>query len=805
MVLNNPLFVARNSRSSGFQIEQSLRFESSAYLYRSPSSAGNQNVWTISLWAKRGQLGSQQDMYSAGTGGTDILYWTSNDQIAVDAPALSVLVSNDRFRDPSAWYHIVMAVDATNGTNSNRTRIYVNNREITSWDTDGRGSLTSNKYLTNSTTRHTLGIRSSNLSSTPYKGYESEFYLIDGQQLTPSDFGEYDDNGVWRPKAYTGTYGTNGVHLTFDSAGIGNDSGTNGHNWSHTGFTTSGAGTDVMSDTPTTNYGTFNPAWPSGLALSEGNLSVSFTNSASEAVSVPVTMGATSGKVYVEFKYTASGSGGSCGVGVLDLDTAAEAELAGYESGWTRIIYDQRGVARKDNTNYAVNLATTNTAGDILGIAVDCDNGEVRFYVNGTLQYTGTGLSYGRYGFHFEPNIGGSSNTCTVAFNGGQRAFEQTVPTGYKALNSSNLRAPDISDGSQNMQTVLWTGTGTARTQTGYNFQPDLLWIMNRSNSGMNVRLFDVVRGDNGTVMYRLGTNDTANEDVDNDVTGLTSTGFTLGNDGTDHPNVSGHSYVGWGWKAGQSSGSSISTGSIDGTNPTIASTVSVNQSAGFSIVSYNAGLTSSGTKTIAHGLGVAPKLIIGKTRSSGAWRIRPFFLNNNAYDYLEFDYGTLAQLNSSDGTMSVPTSTTFDVNWNTSVGASGNIIAYCFAEVEGFSKFGKYERNGSSDGPYIHLGFTPALILIKEYAAGTEQWALYDNKRPGYNTNDTPLFPDSTLSESYIESTYTNEIDFLSNGFKLRNSDSRYNSSLSSYRYLYAAWAANPFGGNGVSPATAQ
>ena len=228
-----------------YEIEQSLRFESSAYLSRSPSSSGNRNVWTLSLWAKRGNLGSQQDMYSAGTSGTDILYWTSSDQIAVDAPALSVLVSNDRFRDPSAWYHIVMAVDATNGTNSNRTRIYVNNREITSWATDGRGSLTSNKYFTNYTQRHTLGIRSSNLSSTPYNGYESEFHLIDGQQLTPSDFGKYNNFGVWVPKKYSGSYGTNGFYLTFDPSatnGIGHDHSGNGNNFTATGFTTSGPG-----------------------------------------------------------------------------------------------------------------------------------------------------------------------------------------------------------------------------------------------------------------------------------------------------------------------------------------------------------------------------------------------------------------------------------------------------------------------------------------------------------------------------------------------------------------------------------
>jgi len=328
---------------------------------------------------------------------------------------------------------------------------------------------------------------------------------------------------------------------------------------------------------------------------------------------------------------------------------------------------------------------------------------------------------------------------------------------------------------------VLWTGTGSARTQGGYNFRPDLLWIMQRGNSGMNVRLYDVVRGDNGTVMYRLGTNQPNAEDVDGDVTSLTSTGFTIGNDGTDHPNVSGYTYVGWGWGEGASNG--------------------------FDIVGYTGnGYPASGTQNISHNLGVPPRMIIIKNRDrSSDWVVGHHYLGwNGGMEGLNDTNQFYTNSNFFNNT--APTSTVFTVGTDSGTNYDGDdFIAYLFAEVEGFSKGGLYERNGSTDGPFIYTGFRPALLLLKEYNGGGESWAMYDSTRGAYNPIDNPLFPDQTLSESYIESTYANEIDFLSNGFKLRTSDSRYNSSLSSYRYLFWAWAENPFGGSNVSPATAR
>jgi hypothetical protein len=345
------------------------------------------------------------------------------------------------------------------------------------------------------------------------------------------------------------------------------------------------------------------------------------------------------------------------------------------------------------------------------------------------------------------------------------------------------------------MMPVLWTGTGSARTQAGYNFQPDLLWIMRRDASGMSVRLHDVVRGDNGTVMYRLQTNGANSEDTDTDVTGLTSTGFTIGNDGSDHPNILNATYVGWGWKAAQNSGSSNTTGSI-------TSTVSANPSAGFSIVKYTGAGAGS---TIGHGLGVQPSLLIIKNRDAAEdWVVYVKGVTDaTAHKYLALNL-TGAIVTSPTGSNAIfngtePTSTVFSVHSNNRTGASGNdYIAYCFAEVEGYSKFGSYTGNGNADGPFVYCGFRPAWILIKR-TDSSQSWNILDTARTTYNPSEYALFPDDSFQENYSANYGT---DILSNGFKLRT---QYYINLSGGNYIFAAFAENPFGGDSISPATAR
>jgi len=608
---------------------------------------------------------------------------------------------------------------------------------------------------------------------------------------------------VWRPiQASVSSYGTNGVYLKFDPGatnGIGHDHSGNGNNWTPTGFDTTNttASTyDVMSDTPTTNYATINPIDIQNGTLSNGNLDITAT-----AYNYS-TIGVTSGKWYYE--YTIGTSGGTSYNFNFGFNQTSGKYVAlnlcnGGNSPNNYNVFTNTNGTVTDPTGSRPSLPAT------IGCKLDLDNGSVEFLIGGVVNGTATGIT----DFNSDPifvflshNTGTFSDfPCTVNF--GQRAFSNTIPTGYSALNTANLPAPDIADGSQNMMPVLWTGTGSARTQGGYNFQPDLLWIMRRDASGMSVRLHDVVRGDNGTVMYRLQTNDANSEDTDTDVTGLASTGFTIGNDGSDHPNILNATYVGWGWKAAQNSGSSIAAGSIDGTNPTIASTVSANPTAGFSIVTY-AG-SGTGGDSIGHGLGVPPKMIIVKSRGGGPYPTASWGVYHEALGaskWLTLDTtAAAAGPYSNPGNLwynTAPTSTVFYVGNLNETNGSNDYVAYCFAEIEGYSKFGTYTGNNSTDGPFVYCGFRPALVLAKSSTLSSTPWWIIDSTRSPYNLADKSMRPDNTVDEQ----TGGEAIDFLSNGFKIRTTDSAANWA---YDYIFMALAENPFGGSGVSPATAR
>ena len=272
---------------AGYQIQQSLRFNSadSAYLNRTPASAGNQRTWTWSVWLKRGSFGTEQNLFTPQYGGDgsneNQLYFLSDDTFRIyDSGAAWLLFDTTQvFRDPSAWFHLVIAVDTTQATSTDRFKLYINGVQVTAFDQ----SLypTQNRELGwNSAVRHDIG-RYAQGASKYFNGYMAEFHMVDGTALDPSSFGEFDDNGVWRPIAVSGlTYGTNGFYLRFDPTatnGIGHDHSGNGNNFSPSGFTTSGTGTDVMSDTPTTNWATLNAVDPSSAPLSEGNLKVTGT------------------------------------------------------------------------------------------------------------------------------------------------------------------------------------------------------------------------------------------------------------------------------------------------------------------------------------------------------------------------------------------------------------------------------------------------------------------------------------------------------------------------------------------------
>jgi len=328
--------------------------------------------------------------------------------------------------------------------------------------------------------------------------------------------------------------------------------------------------------------------------------------------------------------------------------------------------------------------------------------------------------------------------------------------------------------------TVLWSGNSSTQSVTGVGFQPDWVWVKNRSASQPNI-VQDIVRGKSGSNFQYLFTNTTAAEAVQPDNDGIQSfdtDGFSMNHTDSGGWNESGSNYVGWSWKAGGTA-SSNSDGSI-------TSSVSANTTAGFSIVSY----TGTGSNaTVGHGLGVAPSMIIIKARSATeSWTVYHKDLTSAAYNLTLNDTSAEAN-NPSHFNSTAPTSSVFSIGTSGRVNVSSQTqIAYCFAGKQGYSKFGSLTGNGNADGAFVYTGFKPAWIMYKRTNSGADDsWVIADNKRDIDNVVQKYIFADQSNAEGT-----TNFVDFLSNGFKYRLADNTTNGSGNSY--IYMAFAENPF-----------
>ena len=677
------------SGASGYNLTRSLRFRASAsaYLNRTPSVAGSLTTWTWSSWVKRGSLAAYSTLlngYSSGANQTGILFWV-DDTLVFTYTVASIeyrLTTTQVFRDPSAYYHIIYAVDTTQATAANRVKLYVNGTQVTAFS--GSYPPQNSDLFVNSTNVHNMGRNAGGGNN--FDGYLAENNLVDGQQLTPSSFGSTNAlTGVWQPARYTGTYGTNGFYLPFtdnsalttsSNVGLGKDFSGNGNYWTTNNISlTAGVTYDSMTDVPTltsataANFAVLNPLNPSRSTLTNGNLT------ASGATDTP-TIIPTSGTYYFE--------------------------IDGVSTSWTPP------------------AAFPAAAGN---------------------------------------------------YNFGQRPFTNT-PTGT-LLNTYNLPTSTIVKGNTVMDATLYTGNGgTITVANAASFKPDLVWTKSRSTSSSNHLLTDSVRG-NG---LSLTSNNTGAELTRGST--ITSTGFsyTYPNEGGDG-NFSGVSYVAWQWQAGQGSSSS-------NTNGTITSTVSVNASAGFGVVTY----TGNGTAgaTVGHGLGVAPAFIINKSRSAViSWAVYHSALTGTAGIFL--DQTTLAVTNSGYWNNTNPTSSVFSIGNSTLVNVSSQTqVAYCWAEIAGFSKFGIYTGNGSTDGVFVFTPFRPKFVIIKRTDT-TGDWYTFDTSRDPYNATAQGLSSNS----SAVEASYTGWGDLLSNGFKIRRTDGAWNASGGTY--IYMAFAENP------------
>ena len=781
----------------GFQIERSLRFNSadSAYLNRTPASAGSYTTWTFSCWIKRNLLGSAQTFMGLRIDGNNFFQvaFNASDQLSIESYNTGIqrvlLVTTQVFRDPSAWYSITLTADSPNATSTDRFRVYINGVRVTNFSSAVYPAQSVAVSNWNGPEVHNIGRYPTAVQYT--SAYFAEINFIDGQALTPSSFGETDSNtGVWKPKAFSGTYGTNGFFLKFadnsntTAATLGKDYSGNGNNWTPNNFSvTAGAGNDSMVDSPTSygtdtgvggevrgNYCTWNSTWANP-TLTNGNLDYTTTAGSTSAIG---TLGVSSGKWYFEVLTTTS----ACSIGV------APPELFNKEIGETSTSYGYTYNGTKYTNGSTSAYGNSYTANDIIGVALDLDNGKIWFSKNGTFQASGdpaAGTNAAFTGLSGTFTVGVSRMTPTQqsgSLNAGQRAFAYTAPSGFKALCTQNLPTPTIgatstTQANDYFTAYLYTADGTSpKSRTGIGFAPDFLWFKSRSTTFSHA-LYDQVRGTN----KGLQTNTTAVENSYTLLSTFGSDGFTTTTDGTvgNLLNDSTNTYVTWAWNAGGSNATN--------TAGTITSTVRANTTSGFSIISYTGNKTSGAT--IGHGLGVAPAMVIIKERANAS----EWIIYHQSLGATQAIYFTTAAANTNSiwFNNTAPSSTVITLGNSDGTNRANTMIAYAFAPVAGYSAAFSYTGNASSDGPYIHLGFTPKFILIKSSSA-TGDWVLEDRSRSPYNVSTNYLVANSSAAE-----TTGQLIDFLSNGFKIRVAvSSAMNGSGTSY--IGFAWAENPF-----------
>jgi len=583
--------------------------------------------------------------------------------------------------------------------------------------------------------------------------------------------------------------------------------------------------TDLLLESPTNNFATLNPLdYYHSPTWSEGNLK--WTGS---SVSVgKSTMGRKTGKFYFEICQLSSITPSYPIIyGMCELENGTNSSThTAQDQGF--FIYSDNGNAH--SIMAVVNGSTTHNTGyfsklwpgDVVQFAYDADTGKAWAGINGKWLNNGDPAAGTGYIHQFSgdytmgPCMDHAGVAYTACLNAGQDSsfagrlesqyntdsegngdFHYEPPSGYLALCNDNLPANtfDLLSGekpSDYFNTVIWSGDdSTSRGITGVGFQPDFVWLKGRAAFRAH-ELVDVVRGGDSNLLYNLGTYTAQAEDIDlagnnngsssfGAIKQFDSDGFTVrdGNSGRTNVNASGENYVAWNWKAG---GTPISN-----TNGSITSSVSANTNAGFSIVSFT---SRNQADTIGHGLSQAPDMIILKSRdNSYNWSVYHSSQGNTARGVINSTdawFPSAAFWNNTS-----PTSTVFSIGTHIEFGGnSDDMIAYCWHDVPGFSKFGSYEGNGATgspaDGTFVYTGFRPAFILIK-CSSHVDDWhGPYDNVRGPYNQRSPLLY--AGLSGG--ENVGTNHLDLLSNGFKLRSD----NLNQSGRTFIYMAFAEDPF-----------
>ena len=838
--------IGASGAATDYEIERSVRLNRSddSYFEISRSSDGNRKKWTFSTWLKVANHGNDLRGIIAynGTGNNrENLTFQADGEIAyqlrVGGSNKASVTTTGVFRDTNAWYHIVFIWDSDNGTSADRAIIYVNGvrQEVNTYITPASGAST---YI-NSTTTHYIN-HDAHWGAGDYTFAET--YFIDGQAYDPTYFAETDSStGEWKPIKYTSGFSGNSFYCNYnDNSGntsttIGKDSSGLGNNITPFNVSvTPSSGYDSLIDTPTNNFPVFSPLYSfrqcgGSTSYSQGNLQLNTSAGSSGGELYPfgfASFGIRSGKWYAEF--TCKSNNVAVGVahtGQLDRDVTSNPYGAAAS---TSIIYTSRGEVRT-NDAYASQSAPSYGDIDITGVALDLDNNKIYFHKNGSYINSGN-PSTGSNGFTFGSVPTGVSGdfifscgsdgvqSITVTGNWGQQktantsysdaggigSFNYTVPTGYKAVCFSNINDPVIPLPEVYFDVLQWTGASTVNTRdiTGLDFSPDWVWIKAKSHGSYGGGLsyhhmvWDIVRGPStgsgasasGRDLAISGTfPESSNNTYSNyygAISSFNSNGYTVRKHSGEpalYTDLNAREYVAWNWDGGGST--------VTNTDGTVNSQVRANTTAGFSICTW----TGTGNNlTVGHGLGVKPQLYITKARtgSSGCdWFVYHHFFT--ATQNLRFNQTTAVSSASDLFNNTEPTSSVFSIGDSSCINENGGTyVTYVFSEVHGYSKFGRYFGNGNSNGAFMDLGFKPELIIIKN-TTNTHNWRMHDLTRQPQNM---PSSTDGHLLEPNNAIAETNEydLDFLSNGFKIRVN--RVYSNNTDSNFAFFAWAKSPF-----------
>jgi len=808
---------------------QSLRFaytSAETWLARTPD-AGNRKTHTLSVWVKRSGIAASQNILEArgsGDAGNTDIWFDANDKLEVSGASTYFRVTDRVFRDINAWYHLVFRFDTTQGTANNRLLIYVNGSVITEFNTNNAYSQNTD-YGIGGNVEHRIGDGYGH-----FDGYMARYEFIDGLSLGPENFGET-KNGIWIAKAYGGSYGTNGHKLEFketgtdaDANGLGADTSGNNNHYTPTAI----LGHDsAFPDCPENNFATLlgessessdYQSYANG-AYYEGNLNVKgvsgWTNGKSNFL-------VNSGKWYAECRVNAWQANNYVRLGVFARPARTYDEYFWLGDGTAQI----DATARNDRVG-------TFTTGDILQFVIDLENNNIFFGKNNTWQNSATaseivaGTSTNafasgsevptgdghNYGFYFNPHtnttnitvnfgqdssFGGTETAQTNTDENGQGNFYYQPPAGFLAMCSANITKPTIGPDSATQaddyhNTVLWNGNGSSNAITGVGFKPDWLWSKDLTGTENHIFL-DSSRG----LTHRLSSNNDDGETTDSNavISSFDTDGFTLTQYHDSNQNSSRN--VGWCWKA--NGGVATASGSESGDNP--AHSVQANPTAGFSIVTFTG---TQAVGTVPHGLGAVPKMIILKNRevNGNGWIV--YHEHVDQTDFVFLNNTNLRADNANRFNDTKPTSTVFTLGADANINDDGvGIVAYVFADVEGYSKFGHYDANGNANGTVVFTGFRPAFVMLKNIDNNTNggNWVIMDDTRLGDDIGAIPPILSqikANSSDAEFDSGSYPLADFLANGFKLRSGGTgsgiaRNVNNANGNDYIYMAFAHSPF-----------